>query len=376
MPKNAVNIKDIQLGDREQLHIGVDDHKKSYHVAIWSAQRDCLMAYWAQPSSPKTLINKLLPIKEHIEQIVYEAGPCGFTLVRQLRGAGFPADVVSASHTPQSQVRKGKCDRLDCSTLARQSSKKNLHKIYVPTVQEELDRQVCRLRVHMMKNQRRAKQRIKGFLLQHGINEPPQLRYWSKQSLGQLRQLPIAEDLKYCLEVFVDDLEHIQQVIKQVVKKIKELSETERHREQMLFMRTVPGVGLITSMAQATEIAMPQRFKKPTQVAMFIGTSPSIRSSGETQHECGREMCGNQYLRPILVEAAWQWKARDAWAEAKYKQLLNNTGSSKKAIVALSRHLGIILWRIMLTKQPYQPKPVAQIQETRTLLPEAPMVSA
>jgi hypothetical protein len=41
-------------------------------------------------------------------------------------------------------------------------------------------------------------------------------------------------------------------------------------------------------------------------------------------------------------------------AASRYRQLVANTGSSKKAIVATARRLGVLLWRLSVRGEPYR----------------------
>ena len=60
-------------------------------------------------------------------------------------------------------------------------------------------------------------------------------------------------------------------------------------------------------------------------------------------------------MRTALVEAAWQWTQRDEAAKDHYNRLFGNTGQSKKAIVGVARKLGIVLWKMLVSGQPYCP---------------------
>jgi transposase len=56
----------------------------------------------------------------------------------------------------------------------------------------------------------------------------------------------------------------------------------------------------------------------------------------------------------VLVEAAWRWVRYDGAAAGRYRQLVANTGSGKKAIVAMARRLGVLLWRLSVRGEPYR----------------------
>ena len=67
-----------------------------------------------------------------------------------------------------------------------------------------------------------------------------------------------------------------------------------------------------------------------------------------------------------------QARHASAHSETSISQVQRQTGSRKKAIVAMARRLGIILWRISLSGQPYQPKPVGVCAEQGKSQPGLP----
>src|SRR5512135_3162374 len=169
----------LRLEQGESVHVGVDVHKASYSVALYSDGRGVLTT-WVQPARPEVLIEQLRPLREGIAQVVYEAGPTGFALARRLRAEGYTAQVIAPSKLLAPVGPEAKSDRLDCRRLAQLSAKGLLHPVQVPTEQEEADRQVLRLREQMVRKARTVQAQIKAFLLQHGVAEPAGLGHWSK----------------------------------------------------------------------------------------------------------------------------------------------------------------------------------------------------
>ena len=86
-----------------------------------------------------------------------------------------------------------------------------LHPVRVPTEQEEADRQVLRLREQLVSKTRSVQAQIKSFLLQHGIAEPVGLGHWSKASVAVLRGLALLPELRFCLDLLLDELAHAQE---------------------------------------------------------------------------------------------------------------------------------------------------------------------
>jgi transposase len=302
----------------------------------------------------------MTPFKEHVNRVVYEAGPTGYGLVRALRAEGFRADVIAPSRTPKSTGQEAKSDRLDSRRLSMWSAKKLLKAVRVPTLEEEGDRQVFRTRDDVVAKRRRVKQQIKSFLLQHGIEEPDGLRTWARRGIESLRKTKLSPQLRFSLDFLLADLEHYDSQVQKADAALKSLAATKRHKKSSEALQTVGGVGTVTAMAMRTELIAPERFDKGRQVAAMTGLAPLVSGSGETTRQGPLMKCGNARLRKILIEAAWRWMARDDWAAERYGQLVRNTGDRKKAIAGLARRLVIILWRISVTGEPYRPRPVEE----------------
>ena len=111
----------------------------------------------------------------------------------------------------------------------------------------------------------------------------------------------------------------------------------------------------MTAMTFRAEFPEPGRFKDDREVARMLGLAPEIRESGERRRSGRILKSGNPRLRTVLVEAAWRWVALDGYAGERYRRLVGNTGSGKKAIVGMARRLGVLLWRLSVRGEPYRP---------------------
>jgi transposase len=342
----------IRLDAGELVHVGVDVHKATYHVALYSTARG-VVATWVQPACPQALVDRLEPIRAHVAQVVYEAGPTGFALARRLAEANLPVQVIAPSRLLAPVGPEAKSDRLDCRRLAIHSAKGLLQPVRVPTAQEEADRQVLRLREQLVRKARTAQQQIKSFLLHYGIPEPAGLRYWAKPAVEALRRLELLPEVRFALDVMLDELEHARGQVKRVTGRLAELADAARHAKAVEVMRTVPGVGPVTAMSFRLELPEPGRFRRDGQVAKMLGLAPQVRQSGQTRREGGLLKSASGRLRTVLVEAAWRWVACDEAAKAVYRRLVGNTGRSQKAIVAMARRLGVLLWRLSVHGRPY-----------------------
>ena len=338
--------------DRGGAFVGLDVHKKTINVALWLDEH--VAASWVMPAETSTVARMLAPHGDKITQVVYEAGPTGYGLARALRRAGLAVEVVAPGRSPRPAVRETKADRLDAERLAEYAAKGLLVAVAVPSETEEADRQLVRLREQLVKKRRRVKQQIKSFLLQHGVAEPRGLSQWSRVAVAALRGLGLGPTLRLCLDVLLDELAELEAHVRHLERALRELAATARHAEAVAIARTHPGVGPVVAMNYLVEVHRGGRFDEPREVASYIGLAPRVRQSGLMRRDGPIGRTGRASMRALLVEAAWRWRQLDQGARRLFQRLLHNTGSAKKAIVALARHLAVNLWAMLTRGEPYR----------------------
>jgi len=338
----------------ERIHVGLDVHKKSIHVAVWSVTAGQVVRQWVTPADYGRLVEQLEPLRSAIVRIVYEAGPTGYRRARLLAEAKFPIQVIAASKTPQVADRTAKSDGLDCRQLAEFSAKGLLHPVAIPTEQQEADRQVVRLRDSWTNKRRRVQQQIKSFLLQHGLAEPAGLANWSAKGVAALSQLPLGSQLRFALDLLVEELVRLNEQLARIRQEIIGLSKTDRHGPAVAVLTSHPGVGLTVAMAFRTELHQAEQFRDAAQVSQYVGLAPRVSQSGPTRRDGPISRTGRGPLRALLVQAAWVWIRYDSAARAVFARLAGNTGSAQKAIVGMARRLAIRLWRMMVTGEVYR----------------------
>jgi transposase len=338
----------------ERVHVGLDVHKKSIHVAIWSTRRQQIVRDWVSPANYPRVVEQLEALRGSMVRVVYEAGPTGYRLARLLQAASLPVQVIAASKTPQVADRLAKSDRLDCCQLAEFSAKGLLHAVAIPSEQQEADRQVTRLRDSWTSKRRRVQQQIKSFLLQHGLAEPAGLASWSAKGVEGLGKLVLSEPLRFALDLMIQELEQLRAQLLRIGQQIRQLSRTNRHGAAVAVLTSHPGVGLTIAMAFRTELHQAEQFTDAAQVGQYVGLAPRVSQSGQTRRDGPIGRTGRGPLRALLVQGAWQWIRHDAAARAVFQRLVGNTGSAQKAIVGMARRLAIRLWRMLVTGEVYR----------------------
>jgi transposase len=350
-----LKIKTPEVSARDRVFVGLDVHKLSIHVAVRFNGQELGSA--VLPAEPKAVLAFLKPYRPGLRQVVYEAGPTGYSLIRALLKEGIPAAVVAPGKIPRPAVQEAKSDGLDCRKLAEFAEKELLREVAIPTLQEEEDRQIQRLRDSVVNRRRKAKQKIQGFLLQHGLPEPGNLKGWSRKAILALQKMPMGPGLRFSLDLLLEDLLHLQDQLERINHRLKELAKKERFAKAAERLKTHPGVGDVTSMQVLTELYQPERFENSKQVAAYVGLAPRVRQSGQSRSEGPLLKGGRGPLRSTLVEASWIWVRHDKRAAKLFRRLTRNTGSFKKALVAMARRLLINLWIMLVRNEDYRPLP-------------------
>lgn len=337
----------------DELHIGIDVHKLNYHVAI-CLNGDIAIDY-VTPSDNTKLCAELQKLQPAIKNIVYEAGPTGYSLARLLHKNSLPVQVIAPSKKPQQSARDSKTDRLDARELAElASTNKFLSPVAIPTRTQEADRQLPRLRSQFVNKLKQTKLQIKSFLLQYSIPQPKGLKSFSNASIDELKEIRLLNQLRFNLDMLINEYEFLKQKIKDIEKKVTETFSKKTNAKKIKILQSHPGVGPTTATMFAAEVFNPKRFKNSSQLAKYIGLAPTISQSGKTLIKGPISKTGRPQLRSTLIQAAWVWVARDHNAKQTFQRITRNTGQPNKAITAMARRLAVHLWKMLCNNEPYR----------------------
>jgi transposase len=290
--------------------------------------------------------------------VIYEAGFRGFNLYDSLTGDGWNC-VVTPPHTvTQEKCTSQKNDRIDCRRLAKNLENKDYKSCYVHDKQLREDRQISRLYRQIQNNIVRTCNQIRRALEFHGLDEQFSPGRWTEKQYrvlaGSLDRFDITESLRYCLEMMLNELAGLRKIKKEVTAKLRALARQERYQEGVEILTSVPGIGILTAIRLALEWGNMKRFKRKEQFANFTGLIPSEHSTGETEHKGHITKQGNRGVRSWLVESSWIAIRKDPVLLGKFNAVLRNSGSQKKAIVAVARKLAIRIRALLLTGQKYE----------------------
>ena len=239
----------------------------------------------------------------------YEAGPRGFALCRCLRSHGLDCILVCPSKVPRKPGERVKTDRRDADDLARLYRAGELTGIYVPEPEDEAMRDLIRARFQVGKQQHRARQQLKMYLLRHNRRyggksswTPAHLRYLAKIKMP----FPVQQI------VFQEMLEVITQATAQLERYDQEIARAVpgwRWEPAVRALMSLRGMALLHAATLVAELGDCNRFEHPGQLMGYLGLVPSEHTTGNDRQQGGITKMGNAPARRALVEAAWQYRA-------------------------------------------------------------------
>jgi transposase len=122
----------------------------------------------------------------------------------------------------------------------------------------------------------------------------------------------------------------------------------------------VGGVGPLIALTFVLTVEDKDRFEKSRDIGCYVGLRPRRSDSGQSQPQLRISKEGDPYLRTMLVQGAHYIISRrgpDTDLKRWGLHLAQSGGKrgKKKAVVAVARKLGVLLHRLWVTGEVYEP---------------------
>lgn len=354
--------------------IGLDVHKNSISIALANAGHDNEVRYYGTINGDLASLDKV--VRKLVSQgtslsFAYEAGPCGYEIYRHLTRKGYDCIVVAPSLIPRKSGNRIKNDRRDAEMLARLHRAGELTPVYVPCIEDEAMRDLCRARIDSKNAERKARQQLGAFLLRSGFRYTGKTN-WSKAHWNWIADIKMPHPAQQItLQEYIDAVRSCTERVERITDQIRQLAEQWRMGPVVQAVQALRGVSLIVATTTIAELGDLTRFDNPRQLMAYLGLVPSEHSSGETVKRGGITRTGNGHARRMLVESAWSYRLparvsrrlrerqqnvpqavwEIAWKAqlrlcARYRKLMAKGKRSQIVITAIAREISAFMWAI------------------------------
>jgi transposase len=182
-------------------------------------------------------------------------------------------------------------------------------------------------------------------------------------SFHKRARMNLPQGLEPALAPILKVIGDLTEAIRCADQRIVELIAT-RYPEARL-LQQVAGVGPLISLTFILTISDPDRFKKSRELGPYLGLVPRQRESGNRSPELRISKTGDSYLRQLLVNGAQYilgYRGPDtALRRWGLRRAAGGKAARKRAVVAVARKLAILLHRLWVTGEAYEPLRHAEV---------------
>ena len=255
-----------------------------------------------------------------------------------------------------SKRRKRKNDRIDANKLARlgRVDPQSLHPMQHRSAEVRQDLVLLRARDALVAARTELINATRGLVKSMGARLPK----CSSPSFAQKVEEAVPAEIGEALLPLVRMTAALSECIEGYDEKIEKLA-SEKYGHTAL-LRQIKGVGPITSLAYVLTLENPERFVKSRDVGPYLGLVPKQEDSGESQPQLGISKAGDRMVRRLLVGSAHYILGPfgpDTDLRRYGLRLCERGGKNakKRAAVAVARKLAVLLHRLWVSGEVYEP---------------------
>ena len=345
-----------RMAAKQRLTVGLDLGDR--------ASRYCIL----NEAGEKAIEDRLPTTKAGLDSTFAKMAPCRIALEvgthspwvsRQLAAMGHEVIVANPRRIKLITQSVKKNDRMDAEHLARLArvDPKLLAPIRHRGRQEQEDLAVIRARAEMVETRTGLINAARGLVKPMG----ERLKSCDADSVKEAMADGLSEATQKVIRPL---LRAVEAASKGIAEYDKQIQEIEKRYPETKVLKQVNGVGTLIALTYILTLEDAERFAHSRDVGPYLGLTRKQKDSGESQPELGISKAGDVLLRWLLVQAA-HCTLRDGapdsdlreWGLTKVQAGAGKGSKSrkKKAAVAVARKLAVLLHRLWVTGEEYDP---------------------
>ena len=336
----------------QSLTIGMDLGDKTSRFCAISVDSE-VVSEGGVATTRKAISEKFAGLKPC--RIAIEVGTHSPWVSRLLVELGHEVIVANPRQLKLITESSRKSDNVDAETLARLARVDPLllRPIRHRSERAQMDLMIVRARAALVQARTSLVNTARGLVKAIGERLPKV----DAEALDLAKAADLPEALRDVLRPLLVTVEELTRKIKAADKEIERIARTRYPETELLTQ--VSGVGPLIALTFVLTVEDKERFSKSRDVGCFIGLRPRRQDSGERRPQLPITKEGDMYMRALLVQGAHCVLSRQApdtdlkrWGE---RMCTGGRNAKKRAIVAVARKLAILLHRLWVTGEVYEP---------------------
>ncbi len=289
-------------------------------------------------------------------RVALETGTHSPWVSRGLAELGHEVIVAHARNVRLIGESRRKDDRLDARTLARLAriDPQLLAPVKHRSRQAQADLMVIRGRASLVRARTALVNTVRGLTKSYG----ERIRGCNPRNLDVEKVQGLSPELQTALRPLLQALESLSEQIAEYNRQIEGLAQ--QRYPQTALLKQVKGVGTLIALTYLLTLEDPHRFRKSRDAGCYAGLQPGRRNSGQSTPQMHISKEGDPYLRTLLVQGAQHILGPfgvDSDLRRWGLKLAERGGKNgkKRAIIATARKLAVLLHRLWVTGEVYEP---------------------
>lgn len=284
--------------------------------------------------------------------VAVEAGGSTRWIYDLLTRMGIEVYVVNPNKVKAIADSKKKTDKIDAKILSELLRIDALpERVYMPEGNNRRLRDLIQARQTMIKGYTNLMNYLRGLLRQEGYSLKTR-GLKNADYFSTIMKLNLPRHIK---EILLRHKNAIEALLEEK-NKLEEGIIEEYKSDDIELIKTIPGMGDISSRTIQAAIGEIKRFKRAKQLTSYCGLVPSVRSSGERTEYGHITREGRSEVRRVGIQSAHavlRGKSREYTPLKIWHARIARRRGKKTALVALARKLVTIVFYVLRDKKGY-----------------------
>jgi transposase len=340
--------------DQPQMTAGLDLGDKYSYLCLIDTQSGEVIEEGRLRTTPEAFERRFA--SERALRIAIEAGTHSPWASRVLEECGHEVLVANARKLRLIYANKQKTDEIDAENLARLArvDPKLLYPLKHRGEDSQAHMALIRSRQALIGCRTQLVNHVRGAVKSFGARLPK----CPARSFHNRAPEHIPEALCAALGPILEQIGSLTERIREYDRKLETIAK--EHYPETELLRQVEGIGPLTALTFVLTLEDPHRFEKSRSVGAYLGLVPATSQSGERDPQKRISKEGDEMLRRLLVGSAHYILGpfggdSDLRRHGEKIASRGAKNAKKRAAVAVARKLAVLLHRLWVSGEVYEP---------------------